>query len=392
MTFRHYRSNTHAHTAADKHRALLLRALQEHASAGIDVLELRRHMGSRGYVPTGDRWEDDGDGVDVEDGDGETLLLGGSTPEDLVAELFDAAQQDMAETGDSRNYQVLALRCIQGEDRDGQEVVFKLALPKAAFETSTDGAPQSDQHDANMAVFQLLLSHNQESHRVTMDMARQYPALLSRVTDLFPKLTEVLEQLAEQVTDGRRFDVEKVMALLDHEATREARWMEHDRARQRADHRAGFANQAFDLTGPAIKELIATLMAQVFAPKSEATATQQENTTVTQQPTPTTSGSTATPPSSSPLAQRLDALLAAVSDDKLTQARQLLSPDEWSLIAAARAAGDDDEFRALFDKLAESWRAHGKDHTQQLMTELAEALGMRTVMGLGELLREVQGG
>ncbi len=389
MTFRHYRNSTHPNTAADKQRALLLKALREHAINGIDVLELRRHMGSRGYVPTGDRWEDDGDDADVEDQDGETLLLGGTSPEDLTAEVFDAAQQDMAETGDRRNYQVLALRHVQGPGDDEHEIVFKLNLPKSIFESDSDASAGREHHDANMAVFQLLLSQSQESHRVTMDMARQYPALLSRVTELFPKLTDVLDHLTEQVTDGRRFDVDKVMALLEHEASREERWREHDRARQRADHRAGFANQAFDLTGPAIKELIAKLMSHVFDPKPDGTPDQEQDATVTQE---TTSTTTTTPPARSPLATRLDALLRDVPDAKLEQARQSLSPDEWSLITAARKAESDDDFRAVFDRLTDSWRAQGKDHTQQLMTELTEALGVRTVMGLGQLLNEVQPG
>ncbi|MCH9680253.1 MAG: hypothetical protein K0V04_02375 [Deltaproteobacteria bacterium] len=397
MTFRHFQNSTH-HTAAEKNRTQLLAALREHARDGVDALELRRHMGSKGYVPTGDRWEDDGDGSDVEGDDGETLLIGGTAPEDLVAEIFEAAAQDMADAGERRNYQVLALRHIEGSDGSEHEVVFKLSLPKATFASPEHSGGQGED-DANMAVFQLLLGHNTESHKVTMDMARQYPALLSRVTDLIPKLTEVLEQLAEQVTDSRRFDIDKVMALLDHEATREARWMEHDRARQRADHRAGLANQAFDLTGPAFKELLAKLMSQVFSKGStasgEPTPNAEQDATVTQQPSSATASSTpttATPPATeSPLAQRLDALLRNVPDDKLDQAKALLTNDEWSLITAAREAEDDDSFRALFEKLTRSWREHGKEHTQQLMTDLAGTLGMRTVMGLAELLREVQG-
>ncbi|MCH9682011.1 MAG: hypothetical protein K0V04_11295 [Deltaproteobacteria bacterium] len=395
MAFRHYRNSTH-HTADEKNRAQLVAALREHARDGIDVLELRRHMGSNGYVPTGERWEDDGDGSDVEDGDGETLLIGGTPPEDLVTEIFEAAVQDMADTGERRNYQVLALRHVEGAGGGEHEVVFKLSLPKATFEVA--GAAGADSEgSADMAVFQLLLNHNAESHKVTMDMARQYPALLSRVTDLMPKLTEVLEQLAEQVTDGRRFDIEKVMTLLEHEANREARWMEHDRARQRADHRAGLANQAFDLTGPAFKELLAKLMAQVFSANATASNDTQpeQDATVTQQPssaTPPAEPTESTPPSGgSPLARRLDSLLGGVPDDKLEQAKALLTGDEWSLITAARGAEDDDSFRALFEKLADAWREHGQQHTQQLMTDLAETLGMRTVMGLAELLREVQG-
>ncbi len=427
MTFRHYRNSTH-HTAAEKNRAQLLVVLREHARDGIDVLELRRHMGSNGYVPTGQRWEDDGDGTDVEDGDGETLLIGGTVPEDLVAEIFEAAVQDMADTGERRNYQVLALRHVEGGGGGEHEIVFKLSLPKAAFAANDDASAQGE-GDANMAVFQLLLAHNAESHKVTMDMARQYPTLLSRVTDLMPKLTDVLEQLAEQVTDSRRFDIDKVMSLLDHEAKREARWMEHDRARQRADHRAGLANQAFDLTGPAFKELLAKLMTQMFStgstPSNDPQSKTEQDATVTQQATtnaapptgsspttgspptadsspsgsaptagPSTTGSATNgnpPTTSSPLAQRLDALLRDVHSDKLDQAKALLTTDEWSLLTAARSAEDDDTFHALFEKLADTWRQHGKEHTQQLMTDLAGTLGMRTVMGLGSLLREVQG-
>lgn len=91
-----------------------------------------------------------------------------------------------------------------------------------------------------------------------MEVVRQYPTMLH-------KCTELLEQLGDQLGGGRQ-DLQQVLSILELEMTREQRWMEHDRAKQRTSHRANMFGKSIDIAGP---DLMA-LLRKVFEMATEA--------------------------------------------------------------------------------------------------------------------------
>ncbi|MCA9710018.1 MAG: hypothetical protein KDK70_29535, partial [Myxococcales bacterium] len=121
MTFRHVRTDDPQHPTDHSRTRLLERLLVRHAADGFDVLELRRQMGKSGYVPTEHRWEDDGAGEALTDEDGTVLLIGGTPPADLAAELVEAARHHVEETGERKNYRIVGLRTVEGADGDEEQ-------------------------------------------------------------------------------------------------------------------------------------------------------------------------------------------------------------------------------------------------------------------------------
>ncbi len=377
MAFRHVRTSDAHNPAHDSRARLLQRLLARHAADGFDVLELRQQMGKSGYVPTEHRWEDDGGGDDLSDDEGGVLLIGGMSPADLASELIDTARQHVEEAGTRKNFRIVALRQSEGEDgEDDQEEVFQLLLPATLFGAMPDthaGSESHEHHDALMAANQQLQRQNDGLFRMLMDVVRQYPTVLG-------KSTELLEQLGDQLGGGRQHDLQQVLAILEFESSRDMRWMDHDRAKQRADHRADLAGKAVDVAGPDLMTLVRRMGEMVM-----------DGATLDPDSSPKTSQSTdQDSPSTSAFATRLDEALGTVPKEGIAKARMLLSEDEWTLIESARAAEADDEFGALFAKLEELWTARGKAATQTLMTQLIDALGMKPAMVLGQLIREAR--
>lgn len=378
MTFRHVRTDDPTQDPANDSRTRLLeRLLTRHADDGLDVLELRVQMGKSGYVATPHRWEDDGEGDHLSDDSGEALLIGGMTPGDLAVELVDTARQHVDENGERKNYRIVGLRHVEGDD-DGeeQEQLFRFLLPATMFGAAPDPSTSSDSrenHDAMMSANQQIQRQNDQLFRVLMDVVRQYPIVLAKVTEL-------LEQLGDQLGGGRQHDLQQVLSILEFESGRDERWMSHDRSKQRADHRADLAGKAVDLAGPDVMTLLRDVVATVMSGNSRA---QGEDAPDTAPP------SSESEPTRSRLATRLNDALAQVPKTGIGKARLLVDEDEWRLIETARGVATDEEFAALFRKLQELWTARGEEATKELMGKLIEALGLKPAMTLGALIREV---
>ncbi|MEM7160696.1 MAG: hypothetical protein AAF799_48110 [Myxococcota bacterium] len=392
MTFRHFRTDDPTNPASDSHSRLLERLLIRHAAEGLDVLELRRQMGKNGYVPTEHRWENDGNGEDLTDEDGNVLLIAGVPPADLAAELIDTARQHVDETNERKNYRLVALRTTEGIDGgEEQEEVFRFLLPATMFGAVGDGTPPSEsreQHDALMAANHQLQRQNDMLFRMLMDVVRQYPVVLG-------KSTELLEQLGDQLGGGRQQDLQQVLSILEFESGRDQRWMAHDRAKQRAGHRADLLGKSVAVAGPDLMVLLRKLVEELMAaskntanvdPSADASTREQSHHPNTVNASETTVNRTAR------YADRLNQLLSRVPAPGIAKARKLLDEYEWALLEAARRAESDDEFAAIIAKLTEGWTAQGEAKTEARMAGLIDALGMSSAMALGKLIEEVQAG
>lgn len=395
MAFKHVRTDDPSTPTNDTRTRLLEKVLVRHAAEGFDVLELRRQMGKAGYVPTEHKWEDDGAGDDLTDEDGSVLLIGGMPPADLAAEIVETARQHVEETNDRKNYRVVALRRTEGEGGDEEEEeVFRFLLPATMFgggmPDPATGSDARENHDALMAANQQLQRQNELLFRMLMEVIRQYPTMLH-------KCTELLEQLGDQLGGGRQQDLQQVLSILELEMTREQRWMDHDRAKQRTSHRADMFGKSIEIAGPDLMALLRKVFEMATTQQGQADA---GSDAASASQSPSSSSSTTTPPTPTPgptvvpfsrYARTLEQALAGVPPAGIAKARKLLSEDDWKLIAAARKAADDDEFAAIFTKLEESWTAKGEAATKELMAKLVSAIGVEPAMVIGKLLQEVKG-
>lgn len=388
MAFKHVRTDDPSTPTNDTRTRLLEKVLVRHAAEGFDVLELRRQMGKAGYVPTEHKWEDDGAGDDLTDEDGSVLLIGGMPPADLAAEIVETARQHVEETNDRKNYRVVALRRTEGEGGDEEEEeVFRFLLPATMFgggmPDPATGSDARENHDALMAANQQLQRQNELLFRMLMEVVRQYPTMLH-------KCTELLEQLGDQLGGGRQQDLQQVLSILELEMTREQRWMDHDRAKQRTSHRADMFGKSIEIAGPDLMALLRKFFEMATTQQGQADAgSDAASASATTTPPPPTPGPTVVP--FSRYARTLDQALAGVPAAGIAKARKLLSEDDWKLIEAARKATDDDEFAAIFTKLEQSWTTKGEAATKELMAKLVSAIGVEPAMVIGKLLQEVKG-
>ena len=399
MAFKHVRTDDPQSPVNNTRIRLLEKILARHATEGFDVLELRRHMGKNGYVPTEHRWEDDGSGDDLTDDDGSIILIGGMSPHDLANEIVDNARQHVEETNERKNYRLVGLRRIEGEDGDEEEEeLFQFLLPATMFGAVGDDPSTASEirehHDALMAANMQLQRQNDALFRVLMDVIRQYPTILG-------KSAELLQQLGDQLGGGRQHDLQQVLSILEHESTREQRWMEHDLTKQRSSQRAEMFGKSIDIAGPdlmvLVRKIIDTVMQQAAAAQEQDAEPRGPAANEAPPRAKAKTKAKAAPPASEPTAkapsryaQRLEHALSHVPEEGIAKARALLSEDDWRLIEAAREATSDEEFAAIFTKLGESWTAKGEQATQALMAQLVDALGIQPALALGQLIKEVR--
>ncbi|MCX4239088.1 hypothetical protein [Paraliomyxa miuraensis] len=397
MALKHVRTDDPNSTHTNTRTRLLEKVLSRHALDGLDALELRRHMGKNGYVPTPHRWECDGDGEDLTDEDGAIVLIGGTSPTDLANEIVETARQHVEETGERKNYRIVGLRRVMDDEGEEEEeqVSFQFLLPASLLGNAGDelgtGTELREHHDTMMSTVVQLQRQNDGLFRVLMDVVRQYPMVLG-------KSTELLERLGDQLGGGRQHDLQQVLSILEHESTREQRLLEHELLKQRSSQRAEMFGKSIDIAGPDLMVLLRKVIE--MATTQQARAQAEPESAANEPPrgkakakakaaaSPTVD-TTATEPSQ--YAQRLERVLAKVPKGGMAKARALLPEDDWALIEAARAAATDDEFAAIFTKLGESWTAKGEAVTQDLMAGLFDALGMQA-LALGQLIEEVRGG
>ncbi|MCA9710709.1 MAG: hypothetical protein KDK70_33015, partial [Myxococcales bacterium] len=385
------------------------KVLSHHAAEDLGAIELRRHMGKSGYVPTPHRWELNDDEEDLTDDDGSVLLICGTPPGDLAGEIVQTARRHVEETGERKNYRVVGLRRTEDDDgeEDGEQVCFQFLLPASLLGSEVDepgtGSESREHHDALMAANQQLQRQNDLLFRMLMDVVRQYPVVLG-------KSTELMEQLGDQLGGGRKHDLEQILAILSFEAQRDQQWMEHDRAKQRAGHKADLLGKSFEVAGPDVLMLLRKVMEMLLttgaaaqgqpqpgaaqggtAPAPGSASSPSDSSGRGQTQTRSQTSQAPDPAPTSAFARRLDEALRAVPQGGIAKAKALLDEDEWRLIDAARRAGDDEEFAAIFAKLQQAWTVKGEAATKALMTKLIGALGMPAAMTLGRLLEEVRG-
>lgn len=384
MTFRYIRTDDQSDAAAESRTAMLQRLLASKADEGIDVIELRVQMGKSGYVRTSHAWEDDGEGSHLEDDDGSVLLIGGVTPADLATAIVDRAREHVDEQGGSKNFRVVGLRRVEGDDGEDEEEILHFLLPATMFAAAGQGSPTEarENHDAIMAGYLQLTRQNDQMFRWFLEMMKQSPVLLAKVIEL-------VEHLGDQIDGGRQHDLQQVLSILEFEAGRDQRWMEHDAAKHRTTQRANIAGRAVEVAGPDVMTLLQQLVTRIMS----GGATQPESDDAD---SPTTASSSSGPKAKtserkrSAYAKKLDDVLNDVPKQGIAKSRLVLTNDEWDVIEAARVAPTDEEFRALAQKLYELWTAEGEEVTKQRMGQLVNALGMKASMALVELMRMAQ--
>ena len=133
MAFRHGRTDDPSNPGNNSRTRILERLLIQHAEEGIELIELRVQKGKSGYVPTPHYWRNEGDGDDLSDEDGTFLLIGGMAPIDLATEIVDTAREYADETGEHRNYRVVAYRVAPQGPEDPGEEAFRVGLPASMF-------------------------------------------------------------------------------------------------------------------------------------------------------------------------------------------------------------------------------------------------------------------
>ena len=374
MALRHGRTDDPSNPSNNSRTRILERLLIQHAEQGIEFIELRRQQGKSGYMPTPHYWQNDGDGDDLSDDEGTFLLIGGMSPIDLATEIVETARQFTEETGEHRNYRVVVYRSFPQDAEVKPEVAFEFCLPASMFSAPEElglSDTSREQHEQMMAVNQQFARQNESLFRILMDVVRQYPAMLSKTTML-------MEQLGDQLGGERQHDIQQVMAVLEFESHRERRWMEHDRAKHRHDHRAGLLSKSIDMAGPDLMLLLREVFRRMQGGSAE----------------PPTVDTTATepggaPPTGSKLAAELEAALQTVPEGGLGKAQALLTEDEWTLLQSARRASNDQEFMALFDRLHTTLRQRKPDEVTVLQGRLFFALGPDASMAIKRFLEQV---
>lgn len=347
--------------------AALSKKLARHAES-IQVLELRRQNGKDGYKPCDNRWEDDGADTTVADEEGKVLLICGVTPDDLARRIVEAAIHHVEETGERRNYRVYGLQTA--EDGSDMTEVCQHLIPQTIFSEGSSGqVTGGEHHDSLMATFGQLMRQNDKLFAMMMQILSQYPGLMG-------KITELIEQLGDSLSGRDGNNAEALLKVLEYESAREQRWMAHEAAKSSGHDRAQLLEKMMELAGPDViafvKELIRDLR-EKSASKAESKRGQPEPE--------------AEPKPESALAAQLSKIFDGVPPGGIAKARLALSADEWSLIEAARKAQTDDEFREIFTKLEQLWRARGEDEVKVMQTALIEAIGMPAAVQLMRLIK-----
>lgn len=374
MAFRHARTDDPSNASANTRTRILERLLIQHAEEGLELIELRRQMGKSGYVPTPHYWQNDGNGDDLSDDDGTFLLIGGMAPIDLAVEIVEAARQFTEETGEHKNYRVVAYRSIPQDPEEQAEDAFTFSLPASMFSTPEEighSDASKEQHDAMMAMTQQFARQNETLFRMLMDVVRQYPAVLGKTTML-------MEQLGDQIGGGRDHDMQQVLAILEFESRREERWMDHDRVKQRSGHRADLLSKSIEVAGPDLMQVIKEGIQRMTRDAAEGPTVDATATEPGEAPRP-----------GSAFAAELDAVLSAVPEHGLGKAQELLTKDEWRLIQSARRATSDLEFMALFGRLRSKLLERTPQDVQALEGQLLMALGPSAAMALKRFLDQL---
>ena len=392
MAFRHGRTDDPDNPGNNSRTRILERLLIQHAEEGIELIELRRQKGKCGYVPTPHYWRNEDGGDDLSDEDGTFLLIGGMAPIDLATEIVDTAREYTAETGEHRNYRVVAYRVAPQGPEDPGEEAFHVGLPASMFsapEENQRSDASMEQHEVMMSFLQQAARQNDTQFRMTMDVLRQFPAIVAKTTGL-------VEQLGDQLGGDRNDNAHHVATVLQYQAEREQRWMEHDRAKQRHGNRSDLLARSIDIAGPDLMQLVREIVRRMKADTNEGPTVDTTATEPGQSPSSSESPRSGSEPNESPpqpgsaLAAELDAVFEAVPDGGLGKAEALLTKDEWRVIESARQAPSDEEFLALFGRLHDLLLERGRSQLQALEGRLLLALGPDAALALKSFLEQVK--
>ena len=386
MAFRHGRTDDPSNPGNNSRTRILERLLIQHAEEGIELIELRVQKGKSGYVPTPHYWRNEGDGDDLSDEDGTFLLIGGMAPIDLATEIVDTAREYADETGEHRNYRVVAYRVAPQGPEDPGEEAFRVGLPASMFSPPEEiqrSDASMEQHEVMMNFLQQMARQNDTQFRMTMDVLRQFPTIVSKTTSL-------VEQLGDQLGGDRDNNAQHVATVLQYQAEREQRWMEHDRAKQRHGNRSDLLARSIDIAGPDLMQLVREIVRRMKEGTNEGPTVDTTATEPGESPSSGSKPGESPPQPGSALAAELDAVFEAVPDGGLGKAETLLTKDEWRVIESARRAPSDAEFLALFGRLHDLLLERGRPDLQALEGRLLLALGPDAALALKSFLEQVK--
>lgn len=353
----------------------LARKLRAHAE-DFQVLDLRVQSGKNGYQSV-HRWEDDGTEANLTGDDGTVILIAGSSPEDIARMVVEYAIQHVEESNEKgRNYKVFGLLLGEGEEKE----TFSHLIPQATFGVTGNGGggglvSNPDNHEVYTQIFSQLQRQNDKLFSTLMMIVGSWPTLMT-------KITELIEQLGDLNAGQSGNSTEALLQVLQFEAERERRWMEHDKAKQSHHDRAEILKEVIEVAGPDVLELMKKVFEEIKAGMGKRNTTTPNTSAPDDAPAPA--------PAPSGLAARLNELFRGLSADALKKVQALLSVDEWKLIDGARKAGDDDEFKALFQRLDQLWRERGQEDVKALQEELIKAIGMPAAYELNKLIKNAR--
>lgn len=386
MAFRHISGTNLDSGLAAKAQVLEQLMIRYCSDPGFDTIELRRLAGRHGYVPTGHKWEDDGQDSSLEDGD-DVMLIGGERPAALAEQILDAARAHSDEAGGKRQpYRVVGTRRTEGEQGGtANEMVFELMLPATDFEPA-EQTRDAETHDVMVQVWAQLNRQNDFLFKILMRTLERWPDVMGKAIDL-------IEQVGDMASTNGSGQAELMIKVFEWEQQREARFMAHDMAKAQGAHRKDVFEKAIEVAGPdvvvLIRKIIEMLMAKVYASQQGA---RQES----QAQAPSASASQApdepkatNEPKSLGLAARLKNALTDVPEAGIRKARELLSEAEWDLLEAAQRAPSDEEFKAVFVRFRYEFRKRPPKEGEALITKLMACLGGAATLELISLLKTV---
>lgn len=339
----------------DKLVVFLKARLKDEAS----YFELQRMQGRTSYENTGHTWivEHDGSDPDVEDKDGNVILLKGVDPVALADEMIQAARDHCAEKVSRTHYRILAFTEDASQEMHPCGAPFKISA--MMFDaTSKATGPKDEVHGASMDLVSTLMSERKDMHKMLLDVLKQYP-------DAMSKLADTVGKVADQA-NSQDHSLDKLIAILNFRKEETQERFEHERYLADKERRAKMFGDVAAAFGPDVARAVMAFMRQYGfgAPASDDEA------------------------DGSPLADRLNAVFAKLDADKIAAAHELVGDDLWSLFEAARKAATDRQFRAHFAKVHELLGRVPKGEGQQMLAQLAGLLGGPAMLELGRLLKE----
>ncbi|MCH9682965.1 MAG: hypothetical protein K0V04_16130 [Deltaproteobacteria bacterium] len=356
-----------------RRRELLAKTVDQWLRSGLQTVVVERHMGRGGFKPTDIVYEAAEDGV----ADVEGVTIRGVNPIEFARTAIEDIRGHAEELG-AANYRLVGFR--EGEEGEAVEC-FRLAIPRHML----GEIPVGDEDPVAEGVGGLLhgykslasqaLSYNRGLQEWYLKLAGSIPAiadanakmLLANAEALGKESPAVELELAKLEFERERLRAEAVARLRHNKQERTAEFGKH----------------VVDKLGPDIAAALRLVAMRWAAQQGEP------------DPDDPTTASEATdeaePTHRCPLAHRLDAALAGITDDQAQRARAILGEDAWALIETAREAETDEAFRALVEALNAELAQRGEAKVASMFIELMAVVGQSVVAELAFIIQQVDG-